>query len=301
MKSCLRSFLLVTSALAVAGCAAGGSGVSIKIDGVETISGEPLEPIKPAPKGQQLSFCLAKGVVYSPFQGRNGSLQDPDYYSNHLSDYLKRDTPFESIETVGDDTEDIECDVLITPRTYIYVSPLSSIDVSMTLVANAVRQPAVGMTAWVTEEPSVESAASRLSRVVYNAFAPGTDLYRKVASHRAEAAKGFEAEAARYRSLAVKPALPEEARKYMVQAEAAVRRKSFTEAAVRYRDALKIAPWWPEGYFNRALLLGETGEYKQAISNMKRYLMLVPAAPDAQAAQDKIYEWEGLVSKASDR
>lgn len=300
MNRSLGRFLFVTSVLAVTGCATGSPDVHITINGVETVSREPLEAITPIQKGRQLSFCLAKGIVYSPFQSRNGSLQDPDYYSSHLSDYLRRDTPFESIETVGGDTEDIECDVLITPNTYLYVSPLSSIDVTMTLVAKSVAQPAVGMTAWVTEESSVESAASRLSRVIYNAFAPGTDLYSKVAPHRAEAAKSFEVEAARYRSLAVKPALPEEARKYMVQAEAAVRRQSFSEAAARYRDALKIAPWWPEGYFNRALLLGETGEYKKAIASMKKYMTLVPAAPDAQAAQDKIYEWEGLANKASD-
>jgi tetratricopeptide (TPR) repeat protein len=150
------------------------------------------------------------------------------------------------------------------------------------------------MTARVEDEASVEIAASRLGRILYNAFAPGTPLYEQVAPLKAQATKSFEAEAARYRSLTVKPALPEEARKYMVQAEAAVKRQSFGEAVDRYRDALKIAPWWPEGHFNRALLLGETGRYKEAIASMKKYLMLVPGAADAQAAQDKIYEWEGL-------
>jgi hypothetical protein len=30
---------------------------------------------------------------------------------------------------------------------------------------------------------------------------------------------------------------------------------------------------------------------------MKKYLMLVPDAADARAAQDRIYEWEGLARR----
>jgi tetratricopeptide (TPR) repeat protein len=178
---------------------------------------------------------------------------------------------------------------------------MSNVDLNMTVTATAVKVAGVNMSAYVIGESSVEAAAARLGRVIYNAFAPGTQLYNQVATQKASSAKDFEAVAAHYRSLSIKPVLPEEARKYMVQAEAAVKRQSFSEAVDRYRDALKIAPWWPEGYFNRALLLGETGRYKGAIANMKKYLMLVPAASDAQAAQDKIYEWEGLAAKTNDQ
>jgi hypothetical protein len=57
---------------------------------------------------------------------------------------------------------------------------------------------------------------------------------------------------------------------------------------------LDIAPWWPEGHFNRALIMGETKKYWDAMREMKRYLLLVPDAPDARAAQDKIYQWESV-------
>ena len=89
-----------------------------------------------------------------------------------------------------------------------------------------------------------------------------------------------------------KSALTEDARKYKVQAEIAVREKSYAEAGDLYREALKIAPWWAEGHFNRALVLSEIGEYDLAIVEMKRYLLLSPNAPDARAAQDKIYDWD---------
>lgn len=101
-------------------------------------------------------------------------------------------------------------------------------------------------------------------------------------------------EAARgYRVATVKPTLPEEARKFKVQAEFAFNKKEFEGAAARYKEALDAAPWWPEGHFNRALILGELFRYHDAIREMKRYLTLVPDAPNARAAQDKIYQWEG--------
>ena len=92
-------------------------------------------------------------------------------------------------------------------------------------------------------------------------------------------------------------ALPEEANKYKVQAEGAVRDKAFDDAADLYAAALKIAPWWPVGHFNRALVLGETGDYEMAKREMKYYLQLVPGAQNVRAARDKIYEWERLGSK----
>jgi len=123
----------------------------------------------------------------------------------------------------------------------------------------------------------------------------------KKAAKRREAEKdnevSFQAALNSYRTAKVKPQLPEDARKFKVQAEDAVREKAFAEAVDLYGQAIKIAPWWPEGHFNRALVLGETKEYEIAIIEMKRYLALVPKAPNARAAQDKIYAWERKVQK----
>lgn len=102
----------------------------------------------------------------------------------------------------------------------------------------------------------------------------------------------FQAALRDYLAAPIKPLLPESARKYKVQAESAVSDKNFAEAALLFRQALENAPWWPEGHFNLALILGETQEFDTAITEMKRYLALVPGAPNARAAQDKIYVWE---------
>jgi tetratricopeptide (TPR) repeat protein len=102
----------------------------------------------------------------------------------------------------------------------------------------------------------------------------------------------FQEAARNYRALAAKPQLPEAAHRFAVQAEGAVRDKDFDGAARFYMLALGIAPWWPEGHFNRALVLSEIEDFSEAIFEMKRYLTLVPNAPNARAAQDKIYDWE---------
>lgn len=107
----------------------------------------------------------------------------------------------------------------------------------------------------------------------------------------------FEEAVRYYHSVTVKPELPENARKFKVQAEGAVRDKDFAEALYLFGQALKISPWWPEGHYNRALVFGELKEYDTAIIEMKRYIALVPNAPKARAAQDKIYDWERKVSK----
>lgn len=103
----------------------------------------------------------------------------------------------------------------------------------------------------------------------------------------------FQAVVRNYQKASVKPQLPEDAHKFKVQAEFAVGKKDFEGAAARYKEALDAAPWWPEGHFNRALILGELFRYHDAIREMKRYMTLVPDAPNARAAQDKIYQWEG--------
>lgn len=104
----------------------------------------------------------------------------------------------------------------------------------------------------------------------------------------------FQEIAAQYRAATPKPVMPEVARKYKVQAEFAVQEKRTEQALELYAKALEVAPWWPEGHYTLALLLGEKKKYQDALREMKRYLLLAPDAPEARAAQDKIYQWESV-------
>ena len=112
---------------------------------------------------------------------------------------------------------------------------------------------------------------------------------------------GFAKVVARYQNANPKPALSEEVRKLKVQAEFALEKKRYAQAIDHYEEALNIAPWWADGHFNRALLLGEAENYPDAVSEMKKYLALEPNAKDARAAQDKLYQWEDEAKTAKIR
>jgi tetratricopeptide (TPR) repeat protein len=96
-----------------------------------------------------------------------------------------------------------------------------------------------------------------------------------------------------YPKLAVRPALPEVAREYMVQAETYFQQKDFARAIEAYGRLIGVAPWFAQAYFNRGLLEGEQQQqYRAAVADMQTYLKLAPNAEDARAAQDQIYAWQ---------
>ena len=95
-----------------------------------------------------------------------------------------------------------------------------------------------------------------------------------------------------YPKLPADPGLPEEARRFFVQADASAKQERAEEAVKLFRKGLAIAPWWPRGYYNLAMLVASKQQYDDAIANMKRYITLAPNAADAREAQDTIYEWE---------
>ena len=108
----------------------------------------------------------------------------------------------------------------------------------------------------------------------------------------------FEPLAAEYRSLKLKPRMPEEQRKLVVQADALNQQKEYIKAIERYQKAIEINQTsYPGAYFNLALLSAQTKEFRSAIFYMKHYLLLEPDAKDARTAQDKIYEWELMLKK----
>lgn len=106
---------------------------------------------------------------------------------------------------------------------------------------------------------------------------------------------GFEPLAAAYRAEKVKPQVPEEQRRYVVQANSWAEQKNYAMALATYARALQVSPvTYPAAYYNMALMHAQEKRPYEAIVAMRKYLLLVPEAPDARAAQDKVYEWEGL-------
>jgi len=125
---------------------------------------------------------------------------------------------------------------------------------------------------------------------------PSGSNYSLKTDPAAEAA--FPEVARKYREMPAKPELSEEAHKYVVQGDFAIEKKNLPVAIDRYTDALKVAPWWPEGYLKRGQLLAGIELYNAAIADMKKFLLLAPDTKEAREAQDNIYKWESASNLA---
>lgn len=92
------------------------------------------------------------------------------------------------------------------------------------------------------------------------------------------------------------PAVPEEARKYSVRGQTAIKNaksnSDYIEAAQEFSKALRLAPWWAEAYFNLAIAQEKAGKFSEAILNLKYYIMVTPNAPDVEKVKDQIYALE---------
>jgi len=91
--------------------------------------------------------------------------------------------------------------------------------------------------------------------------------------------------------------LPEEARRHALRAEVSTKDGKFEDAVEEYKEAIKIAPFFPDLYKAIALNYAGMKEYQRAIDNMNIYLELFLEASDARAAKDEIYKWEYAMQK----
>jgi tetratricopeptide (TPR) repeat protein len=114
----------------------------------------------------------------------------------------------------------------------------------------------------------------------------------------AEDLENFRLLAQKYQSASEKQILNEEQRKLFVQGNAMNKLLDYDNALIYYDKAFSLNPVsYPEGYYNYALIAALAEKYELAILNMQKYLLLMPGAPDAVSARDKIYEWEALITK----
>ena len=145
-----------------------------------------------------------------------------------------------------------------------------------------------------TDSPSMRLVCGKWLGETFAAF---RSRHAAMVKGRAAFEAKFQEALEKYRAPESRPPLPEEARRFKVQAEVAVERKDLAGALQGYGNAVNAALWWSEGYFNIALLFAEQKNYVSAIKNMKRFLLLEPNHPKARAAQDQIYRWEALAGK----
>ena len=98
------------------------------------------------------------------------------------------------------------------------------------------------------------------------------------------------------RSMKQSPAMPEEAKKYMVRGREAFKSakeaKDFNDAIDEFKKAVLCAPWLAEGYYNLGIIQDKAGLYTDAMQNLKLYLMAAPNSRDAEEVKELIYEIE---------
>jgi len=96
-------------------------------------------------------------------------------------------------------------------------------------------------------------------------------------------------------------AIPEEARRFMVRGitlqKEAKGPSDYAAAIEEYRQALVIAPWWPDAYFNLSVAQEAAGRFREARGSLGFYLASGPAEAEARSAQDRVYALEAREQK----
>ena len=87
-----------------------------------------------------------------------------------------------------------------------------------------------------------------------------------------------------------------EARRYMARGVAAAEMaKSVSDYALavkEFEQAAKLAPDWPDIYYNMGSVQAKAGDIPSAIKSFQRYLDLAPNSPDAAKVQEELFKLE---------
>lgn len=102
-------------------------------------------------------------------------------------------------------------------------------------------------------------------------------------------------------ALSPKPAIPEDARRFLARGAAAFETAKapadFDLAVDEFNKASNSAPWWGDPYFNLGKSYEGAGKQQQALASYKLYLLAAPQATDLAAVQTQIYKLEFLAEQ----
>jgi tetratricopeptide (TPR) repeat protein len=94
------------------------------------------------------------------------------------------------------------------------------------------------------------------------------------------------------------PSIPEDAQRHAAYANIALQQAGGPSGGAsdldncidEWEEALRLAPWWAEAYYNLGLALEKRERYAEAARNLQFYLHAAPKAKDADTVQERIYE-----------
>ena len=100
-----------------------------------------------------------------------------------------------------------------------------------------------------------------------------------------------------------KPAVPDEAQKYMDRGLAAIEggkgEEDFKAASAEFAKAANLAPWLGDAYRNLAIAQDKSGQYDAALKNLRLYLLTSPSPADEAWAKSLINKVEYRKEKAA--
>jgi tetratricopeptide (TPR) repeat protein len=99
------------------------------------------------------------------------------------------------------------------------------------------------------------------------------------------------------------PAIPEQAREPFVMGATVLKKASDPTGASKavdlFTQALNVAPWFADAYYNRAIAHESAGQYESAIDDIKLYLGFKLTDTERREAQDKVYALKADAQLAS--
>jgi hypothetical protein len=97
------------------------------------------------------------------------------------------------------------------------------------------------------------------------------------------------------------PPIPEEARRHAIRAQVFVKTQQsagFAPGAAEMAQAVLIAPWWGDGYYNLGVMQEGAEDYAGAIRSLRLSVLADPHGPNAEDIKTKTYELEVLQEEA---
>jgi hypothetical protein len=98
------------------------------------------------------------------------------------------------------------------------------------------------------------------------------------------------------------PPIPEEARKHLVIGATLLKDAKtpddYKQVVDEFKQAIILAPWWPDARYDRALAYEAAGDYTNAMNNFKLYQLFKLSDAESRTVQDKIYSLEAKADEA---
>jgi tetratricopeptide (TPR) repeat protein len=99
------------------------------------------------------------------------------------------------------------------------------------------------------------------------------------------------------------PAIPENAREPFIMGATVLKKASDPAGASKavdlFTQALTIAPWFADAYYNRAIARETAGQFESAMDDLKLYLYFKLTDAERREAQDKIYSLKASAQLAA--